>query len=110
MDGLAEIRPGSEHNGIVLTLVSDAFMFRAYKIIRKPLSASSVIDARPSGPIERSCPKLSRRQLRSLDRLQRKRLIPRSEHRGWQIMSSGGIPVWQFITGGRFAPLMQANR
>lgn len=28
----------------------------------------------------------------------------RGENRGWQIKSSAGLPVWQFIKGGAFQP------
>ncbi len=36
--------------------------------------------------------------------LQARELNPRGESRGWQIKSSAGIPVWQFIKGGAFQP------
>lgn len=32
----------------------------------------------------------------------------RGESRGWQIKSSDGIPVWQFIQGGAFQPVSKA--
>jgi hypothetical protein len=32
-------------------------------------------------------------------------IIAVGDNRGWDIESSGGMPVWQFIQGGWFAPI-----
>jgi len=45
---------------------------------------------------------------RYLDRIARlerlEKLKVRGEARGWQVKSSAGIPVWQWIPGGAYQP------
>jgi hypothetical protein len=50
------------------------------------------------------------KQARRQERIKKKFHPWRSEeNRGWQIKSSAGMPVMQFIRGGRFCPLPHAE-
>lgn len=35
----------------------------------------------------------------------RERMKIHGESRGWELVPSGGMPVWQFIPGGKFSPI-----
>jgi hypothetical protein len=50
-----------------------------------------------------------RRAERLAKREERERFRIRGESRGWQIKSSSGMPVWQFIRGGAFQPLPETE-
>jgi hypothetical protein len=45
-----------------------------------------------------------------IDRVAARSCGSRGELRGWQLKSSGGICVWQFVRGGRFQPVQGKRR
>ena len=50
------------------------------------------------------------REQRQAERYARKQLFERmkirGDNRGWQVVSSAGMPTWQWIEGGSFQPLI----
>lgn len=57
----------------------------------------------PSPQIKKTPAQRRADRLARLERFEKMRI--RGEARGWQIKSSAGMPVWQFINGGAFQPV-----
>jgi len=47
------------------------------------------------------------RNLMKKQMAERRRAMPRSEVRGWQLVNSGGTRVWQWIRGGKHQPVQR---